>query len=46
MPFKLDDPMTVTYVLAPDQFIAIYCFAGCDYINRMGIQTGLKFFRR
>jgi exonuclease-1 len=34
--------------LTVDQFIAVCCLAGCDYIehiNRMGIQTALKLIR-
>jgi exonuclease-1 len=57
--FKLDDQMAVTCVnysdalnhlqLNIEQFTAMCCFAGCDYvdhINRMGIQTALKLMRR
>jgi exonuclease-1 len=57
--FKLDDQMTVICVdyaealshlqLNSEQFTAMCCFAGCDYIdhiNRMGIQTSLKLMRR
>lgn len=53
--FKLDDGNNVACVkfkdvlehlqLTVDQFIAVCCFAGCDYIehiNKVGIQTALK----
>jgi exonuclease-1 len=57
--FKLDDQMTVICInyadalshlqLSSEQFTAMCCLAGCDYIdhiNRMGIQTALKLMRR
>ena len=56
--FKLDDMNMVTMVkysdvlshlqLTSDQFTAVCCLAGCDYlehINKMGIQTALKTIR-
>lgn len=56
--FKLDDVNMVTMVkykdvlshlqLTPEQFVAVCCLAGCDYlehINKMGIQTAIKTIR-
>lgn len=44
---KFDDVLTHLQIDA-DQFIAICCLSGCDYmehINRLGIQTSLKMIR-